>query len=169
MTCAGIQHEAPDWSALQGLFDGSKLLRPGVSVPEVAGLGSGRSVYLATPYRREVTNADGRFDRWLGRQAASAAALWSWRLAQEGASAVSPVILSTAICEVGIDLGQGPDPLDDNFWSAWCLPLMRDAAVFAVPPISGWDRSIGVWREACWALERNVPVCLIASPVAEVC
>lgn len=159
-----VADSGPDWGHLRASYGASSLLREGCTVSETAGIGSGRVVYLATPYSREVIDQNGNWNRDLHQSVVNVAGFWSWRLSYEGATAISPIVCADHIQKNGRCSGKGPRPLDDAWWSMWCLPLMRAAGCFAIPPIPGWDRSRGVWREACWALEHGVPVCLISSP-----
>ncbi|WP_295537611.1 DUF1937 family protein [uncultured Thioclava sp.] len=154
----------PDWGHLRATYAASGLLREECTVAAAAGIGSGRVVYLATPYSREVVDKHGVWCRDLHQSVVNVAGFWSWRLSYEGATAISPIVCADQIQVNGRCSGKGPGPLDDDWWSMWCLPLMRVAGCIVIPPIPGWDLSRGVWREACWALERGVPVCLISSP-----
>ncbi|KEP68430.1 hypothetical protein DL1_11855 [Thioclava dalianensis] len=156
----------PDWGWLRETFAGSNLLRVDCHVSDVCGIGSDRVIYLATPYSREVVGPNGQWLPDLHASMTRVAGWWSGRLSVEGGTPISPIICADHVIRYAQSAGQGPDPLDDPWWSSWCLPLMRAAGCFAVPPITGWDRSRGVWREVCWALERGVPVCLIARPAA---
>jgi hypothetical protein len=77
---------------------------------------------------------------------------------------VSPVVLSMAM--VAEDLGGSLDPLDEDFWNRWCLPLLHSAGCIVVPPVPGWDRSRGVWGECCYALRHGLPVWLIRCDIS---
>lgn len=151
----------PDWAALISKTPRGGLLN--VDMPFggiVAACRSRRSQsYLATPYSREVVGPDGRWDRGLSLIAQTRAARWMRHFAVEGVSAVSPIVLACEIIAADPEGFMGP--LDDPAWSHWCQAIMNSSGAVIVPPIEGWDRSRGVWREVCWALSENVPVYLV--------
>lgn len=150
----------PDWPALHAAYPGNALFRPDCPLITVARSVRGRMAYMATPYTLEVLDADQQWDRTRSFEIETRTARWARDLAMEGASVVSPILQACAICHA--DIEGHLDPLDDCFWARWCQPMMRAAGSVVVPPMTGWDRSRGVWREVCWALEHNVPVYLVA-------
>lgn len=126
---------------------------------EVVSLARGRLVYLASPYSRVVTDDGGGFDPGLSFRAGFQAALWSTRLASVGVTAVSPIVLSSAM--VGADARDVLDPLDAAFWTRWCEPLLRACDVLIVAPIPGWQDSDGCHHEVSWAVANGRPALLL--------
>lgn len=135
----------PAWDRLFDLYGGVCVGR----IPFVAAAARlrGRLVYLATPYSREVLDAAGEFCPARSAWSAARAAAWAQRFATEGVTAVSPIVQAVAM--LGVRGGGGLDPLDAAFWDDWCRPLLRASDAMVVPAMPGWDRSVGVWREAC--------------------
>lgn len=131
------------------------LLHLGATAESVARAASGQ-VYLASPYTLQVIDPrTGRWSRARSRTLAAAAALHAGLLARRGVTAVSPIVLSAAMCHLpATEL----DPLDERFWAGWCQHLLAVSRAVVVPDIPGWRQSLGVWREVIWALERNMPV-----------
>lgn len=123
------------------------LVRAGATPASVAGVSRGGLIYLATPFTRRLPDVGlcGLRDE---------AAVHVAALAREGVTAVSPVLLSAAACISMPAL----DPLDDDFWTRWCAPLLRAAAGVVVPDLPGWPRSRGVRFEMEAALARCIPV-----------
>lgn len=109
---------------------------------------AGNMVYLATPYSKEVVNAFGKWNRWQSLEASDRAAREMARLCAAGVTAVSPIHAAHAICDAAPSI----DPLDERFWARWCQPILQASRAVVIPEIAGWDRSVGVWREAVWAL-----------------
>jgi len=107
-----------------------------------------------------VLNDDLQWDAGLSMEAGLRAARWQRLFALEGVSVVSPIVQACAMLDA--DVERTIDPLDDAFWRHWCQPMLMASGAVVIPPISGWDVSRGVWREACWALQHNVPVYLVA-------
>lgn len=130
------------------------------SLHSVGAACAGRLVYLATPYSREVVTARGEWVMGLSERMQQQAAQEAERLCLRGVTAISPIVLSAAMCHLPIPRLIGLDPLDAAFWGAWCQPLLAASGAVVVPDIPGWDRSVGVWREAVWAVEHGVPVYL---------
>lgn len=149
----------PDWPALSVALQGSGLLQMSAAMDFVAARCRGRLTYLATPYSREVTD-HGRFSVHRSDLMGHAAADWQKRLALVGVSAVSPIVQAVAMLDAPgvVDL----DPLDDQFWTAWCAPMLAAAAALIIPPIDGWQRSRGIWAEALSLLRWNRPVFVLA-------
>ncbi|KEP69618.1 hypothetical protein DL1_03200 [Thioclava dalianensis] len=150
----------PDWPWLISTYPGDVLLHVERSFQDIADRICGRLAYLATPYTREVLGADLHWDRGLSIAAEIRAARWARRFALAGATVVSPIILACAICHS--DFEGDLSPLDEAFWARWCQPLLNACGAVVIPAIAGWDQSRGVWRDACWALQCNVPVYLVA-------
>jgi len=141
--------DRPDW---MGAF-GSDAVLIGATVDDVAARCGGRAVYLATPYSREVVVADA-WDWGLSMRASVVAAAQIGRLARAGVTAISPIVMATDACHADRAL----DPLDQAFWSAWCMPLLSACGLVYVPPLLGWARSRGVGAEIEWAIAHRVPV-----------
>lgn len=151
----------PDWAWLKATFPNDVLLRVDCPFIEVVGRVSGRMAYLATPYTRLVLDDDHCWNSGLSVDVEIRTARWIRHFAIEGATVVSPIVLACAV--IHADMEGNIDPLDDRFWSRWCQPILQAAGSVIVPAIEGWDASLGVWREACWALQHNVPVFLVAA------
>lgn len=153
-----------DWPALVKVGT-AKLLLHRHCTPEYVALNcTGRLVYLATPYSREVTRR-GQWDYRRSVVMQGKAAKAALDLCLAGVTAISPIVLSAEMCHVAwihtFDADpMVPDPLDAGLWEAWCRPLLCAAGAVVVPDIIGWNRSAGVWREAAWAVEHGVPVYL---------
>lgn len=156
--------ERIDWPCLRATYAGFGL-REQVSLGDLARRCRGVLGYLATPYSRPVLD---EFGAWcplrsddLGREAAR----WSRLLACEGISAISPVLIAVEM--ISADRVEGAlDPLDHMFWTTWCRPLLNRAQAVIVPPVAGWQDSLGVWQEARAALSCGTPVFLVAEGAA---
>ena len=151
----------PDWEGLISRTPSGGLLNVDTPFGGVVAACRSQSApsYLATPYSCEVRGDDGGWDRGLSVVAQTRAARWMCHFAAEAVTAVSPVVLACEI--VSADFEGWLDPLDDGFWAQWCQSLLASSRAVIVPPIEGWARSRGVWREVCWALSVNVPVYLV--------
>lgn len=144
----------PDWPTLiSGPARTSGLLTLGATPQDIAARATGY-VYLATPYSLEVVGEDGKWSRHRSYLLADLAVMSARRLAGHGVTAVSPIVLTDRMCSMTKAL----DPLDDDYWTRWCAPILRGASAVVVPEIEGWQRSRGIWHEVTWALERAVPV-----------
>ena len=152
-------HE-PDWQWLKARYPENILLHVDCPFMDVVQRASGCMAYLATPYTKAVLSDDLQWDCGLSIDVEVRTARWSRAFAIEGVTVVSPILMSCAICHV--DIEGGLDPLDDAFWSRWCQPMLSASGAVVIPAMDGWDASVGVWREACWALRNNVPVYLVA-------
>lgn len=130
------------------------LVRFGAGPEAVARYSGGRLVYLATPYSKQVIGPGGVWDFGLSAEASVRAARWAAQVARHGATAVSPIVMAAEMCHSARLL----DPLDEPFWGRWCAPLLAASGTVAVPAFAGWQRSRGIWREVCWALQHNLPV-----------
>lgn len=152
--------QQPDWAWLKRTFTKGVLLRVDHPLDQVLiDAPRGRMAYLATPYSREVVDADLRFDFCLAASVELRAARWARLLALRGITAVSPITQASMICAADFD--REIDPLDAVFWGRWCQPMLEASGSVIVPAIAGWDRSAGIWHEVCWALRHNVPVFLV--------
>ncbi len=146
---------AIDWPGLRAEYAGTGLLHEGLTVPDaVPVLGAGLA-YLASPYSLRVVEG-GRFLPYLSDMAADEAAGWSAALARGGVTAISPIVQAAPMIYHGID------PLDQPFWTRWCRPLLLAAQSVVIPPIRGWEVSLGVWHEATEALAACRRVVLLA-------
>ena len=145
--------KAIDWTMLNQMFSGSGLFVQNSNFDAVLRVGSHRLVYLATPYSKEVLDYTGKWCAARSEILGQEAAKWMGHLALNGVSCVSPIVQSVAM--VSVDNNMNIDPLDDMFWEKWCRPLLNRSDVVIIPPIDGWDRSYGVWREAWSALSCN--------------
>ena len=149
----------PDWAWLKASFPDDILLHVDREFADVANLCRSRMAYLATPYSLNVVGEGGRFSIAEAAQVEIKTARWARHFAIAGVTVCSPILLSCAITNA--DVEGHIDPLDEKFWEQWCRPMMYSCGVMIIPPMVGWDQSLGVWREACWALQNNVPVHLI--------
>lgn len=147
----------PDWPRLRALY--RDLLVSRLPLGGAVARLRGSLVYLASPYSLHVRGEDGAFDSGASAAMSARAAFWARLLAAEGVTAVSPVVLSAEM--VHADRGALLDPLDAAFWDGWCHPLLRACEAVVIPPIAGWDLSLGVWREACAAIARNRRVYIV--------
>lgn len=137
------------------------LLHRDVPLADVIAHCRGGLAYLATPYSRLVCGDAGIFDESASYECSFQAARWSRLLALEGVTAVSPIIQAAELLHA--DQLEGLlDPMDAQFWEAWCRPLLLASDVVIVPPQPGWQESEGIWGEVCHALLRNRQVFLIA-------
>lgn len=151
--------QVPDWDWLRREYPGDVLLHVEMPVDRVAALAGERQAYLATPYSLEVMNDDMQWDVGLSADIEFQTSQWVSEFAAQGVLTVSPILLACAACFA--DFNRRLDPLDDAFWSRCCQPLLVASGHVIVPPMQGWQRSRGVWREVCWALQSNVPVWLV--------
>ena len=150
---------AIDWAAafLKGHARAGVLHRD-VSLDFVAKRCQGRLVYLASPYSKRCL-IRGAWDEDLSLSLGFAAAKWVAELSLRGVTAISPVSQSSMMVSA---LQRGLlDPLDPAFWESWCRPLLHACEAVVVPPITGWDDSVGVWFEVQAALDANCPVYLL--------
>lgn len=160
---SGFRAGDPDWRGLAALQLREKpfaLLFFGCGAVDVLQRVPAGMVYLATPYSLEVVGPDGVWCAARSHDAAQRSAVEAARLAGLGVTAISPVVLSAAMC--------GPfrsalDPLDAGFWEGWCRPLLMASRGVAVPALRGWARSRGVWAEVLFGLRRQMPVLVYAT------
>lgn len=118
----------------------------------------GRLVYLATPYSKRAVDAAGAYCPAGAREAARGAVAWSARLAEDGITAISPIVLSQAMADT---FPSAIDPLDADFWNRWCAPLLMRCQAVIVPPMAGWRESAGVRHEVATAAGLGLPVYVI--------
>ena len=117
-----------------------------------------RPVYLASPFTQlarlpeDAPSATGML------RASDRAGLWLGRLADEGVTAISPVVISVSMIMAGCRL----PPFDHHAWMQWCKPLMNAAPAILVAPVDGWRESEGIRAEVTWAWHWGVPVRLLA-------
>ena len=103
----------------------------------------GGIIYLATPYTLLPQH-----------EAVEGAAWWQAHLAKtRRVVTISPV----AMC-ARMEPHVGDWTHDD--WMQFCYPLLDACRCVAVPPMAGWNKSVGVNLEIERALARNMPVIL---------
>ena len=128
----------------------------------------GRLVYLATPYSKIVVGDDGQWDECRSVDAMVLAAYWAGNFASEGITAVSPIVQSAVMVHASHAFESDPlDPLDADFWTAWCAPLLEASAAVVVPPIRGWRESLGIRHEVIEALTSGRPVFVLHADEGE--
>ena len=153
----------PDWSAQElSRHQASGMLRLDMPVGGVVAHSRGSLCYLATPYSKRAKSPSGHFCIFNAESAAADALLWATDLAAEGVTAISPILQSHAMADQG---RRDLDPLDHNMWMAWCAPLLLRSDVVIVPPIRGWQDSVGVWQEVLTALSMQKPVMCIRDEI----
>ena len=123
------------------------------NIGQIALMCRGRLCYLATPFSKMATRADGSLDFHGADQSARLAEHYVLEFALRGVTAISPISASWRAVQAGPNK---IDPLDSVFWEAWCLPLLNRCAAVIVPPILGWDESKGVAAEAMFCITHNV-------------
>lgn len=156
--------QSPDWERLRTEFGFCALLQEAVPLSGFGGLTGGRLVYMATPYSKLVTADDGSWDHGRSVAVEVRTARWAREFALQGVTVASPILTACAILNADV-LHCDIDPLDDDFWACWCQPMLEACSAVVIPPMSGWDQSLGVYREALWALSYMVPVYLLEGEV----
>ncbi|AUQ89377.1 MULTISPECIES: DUF1937 family protein [Phaeobacter] len=151
---------SPDWEWLKATYPGDVLLHVDCPFLDVVRRIGGRMAYLATPYTRQVLDSDLQWDSGLSLDLEVRTARWARAFAIEGVTVASPIVMACAM--LNADVEAQLDPLDIAFWARWCQPILSASGSVVIPAMDGWDRSRGVWREACWGLQHNVPVYLVA-------
>ncbi|MCU0909815.1 MAG: DUF1937 family protein [Rhodobacteraceae bacterium] len=150
-----------DWGKLLALRPSHLILGadPGHVARRVGG-----QVYLATPYTRRVVDVAGAYDPDLNLSLMFEAAWEARRLAQLGVTAISPIVQAAGMVALHRPRhGARPlDPLDAEFWTRWCAPVLAASEAVVVPDLPGWADSAGVLHEVKTALGRNKPVYLYA-------
>ncbi|MGV6840590.1 MAG: DUF1937 family protein [Planktomarina sp.] len=152
--------QGPDWDNPNLIpFQAGELLYRNADLGMVADHCCGSLCYLATPYSRVAVYDDGEWSPCESLQCSDRAARWARHFALDGVTAISPIIQSVGMlhCDLGGDL----DALDAAFWENWCRPLLVATGPVIIPPIPGWNHSVGIWREAIYALEHNRSVFVI--------
>ena len=148
-----------DWPGDLPPYAGKSLLYRNARLADVIAHCRGRLVYLATPYSKIVVVDDGQWDVGLSFDAMIRAAHWAGHLASEGITAVSPIVQSAEMVHASCVFKSDPlDPMDADFWTAWCAPLLEASAAVVVPPIRGWCESLGIRHEVIEALTSGRPV-----------
>lgn len=156
-----LDTESPNWNALHdSAWTETDMLVFGLTSRDVSKRAKGRLVYLASPYSKLAVDHHGKFCDRRSKQAADDAARWQSIFAFEGLTSISPIMVSVNICDMDVTDAYF-DPLDENYWENWCRPLLAQSEVLVIPPIKGWDESIGVWREAVYFIKRCRPVFLM--------
>ncbi|MDI3335885.1 DUF1937 family protein [Defluviimonas aestuarii] len=146
-----LQSQTPDWQALARIArEKALLVRFGETDESVAALASGL-VYLATPYSKVTLDDRGNWSFHASADAMERASRVSARLAKLGITAVSPIVMAADMCHTDATL----DPLDADFWTRWCAPILAASRSVVVPSIPGWDQSVGIWHEVREAIGRN--------------
>lgn len=147
------------WAELVAQYGGSGLLASGVGAEGVAKRCGGRAVYLATPYSRVVLDVRGNWCISRSIVAQERAAIAARDLALRGIPALSPILISSEMCHVETlaypEHERRLDPLDAEFWTRWCAPLLAVCEVIYVPAIRGWRESAGILHEARTMLTKN--------------
>lgn len=164
---AAIEAGRPAWGALLAPAVRDRwapLLHVGADLGAVALHDRAGLWYLATPYSLEVVDDAGRWCPVAALHIAGQAACWAERLRRVGVTAISPIVQSDRMVRRwGFDAGGDPvaDPLDGDAWVRWCRPLLCACDGVIVPPVEGWQRSVGIWGEVVFALSGNRRVFLL--------
>lgn len=140
----------PDWSSVR-LAVATGRAGQFMSARDVAAQGAGL-VYLATPYSNW-------FRRGRGAWAAAEAAAAAERFARLGVPCFAPIVIAEAMLQ-GRDCAL--DPLNDEFWTAWCAPALRACDCVVVADVEGWEASWGCAFESREALRIGKPLWLMA-------
>lgn len=140
----------PDWSAVRAAIASGRAAQF-MAPHDVAAQGAGL-VYLATPYSAWHRAGLGP---WAARRAAEAAE----RFARLGVPCFAPIVIAEAMLQ-GRDCAL--DPLDDDFWTAWCAPALRACDCVVVADVEGWEASFGCAHEAREALRLGKPLWLMS-------
>jgi len=129
-----------------------------------------RAPYLATPYTKRSTNFNGDFCLDSAGRAAGDAEAWAGWFAAHGVSVDCPISeghrATMAGRFVGLDgrvqiLEYDLDPLDVDFWAAWCAPRIERADCMVIPPIYGRGDSQGIAAEMLEFQNTGRPVFII--------
>ena len=157
-----------DWPGDLPPYAAKSLLYHNARLADVIAHCRGRLVYLATPYSKIAVGDDGQWDAILTMDVTTRAANWAGHLASEGITAVSPIVQSVEMVYASHVLASDPlDPLDADFWTAWCAPLLEASAAVVVPPIRGWCESLGIRHEVIQALTSGRPVFVLHADEGE--
>ncbi|WP_306131023.1 DUF1937 family protein [Roseovarius sp. MMSF_3350] len=131
--------------------------RVDATMSEVVSECRGRLCYLATPYSKMVLDDAGRWSREKSITAAILAGRWVRDFALDGVTALSPIALCCAALDADHVTGY-LDPLDAVFWENWCRPMLNASGAVIVPPLPGWQESVGIGVEVRAALQIGLPV-----------
>jgi hypothetical protein len=148
-----------DWAFLAAEFDGSELFFGNATLDFAASLCRGQVAYLAAPFSRRAVSRDGAYDLVGAGAATFEASKWAGLCLCAGQPVLSSVGLISDM--VAADLHDAFDPCDRAFWSTFCKPLAARCDVVFVPPIAGWDESLGVFEAVGDALAMQKRVFLI--------
>ena len=144
---------ARDWRAPAfEAFAQAQLFHRDVSLIDVAQHCRGSLSYLATPYSKVALDAWGDWCPSTSLECAEQAGLCARSLALAGVTAISPIIQAVEMVHADFR-DERLDPLDAEFWEAWCRPLLAASWYVIVPPIDGWAESDGIWLEVRTALQ----------------
>lgn len=102
-------------------------------------------IYLACPY----SHPDAAVRNYRFRNICRIAAA----LMREGYVVFSPLSHSVPIAEIG-----GIDDVDNDFWLAQDLPILRKCDELIVVELDGWESSKGVQAEIEEAKRLNIPI-----------
>lgn len=159
-----LDTDEPNWKALHdSVWTDTGMLVFGATLPKIVTRAKGKLIYLATPYSKLVVDAEGVWSEFKSDLNGSVAVGWQSELAGHGLTSISPIAASMAICEMA-SADYDLDQLDAEFWERWCFPLLARSEALVIPPIDGWDESVGVWREAVYFLKHCRPV-FVMKPV----
>lgn len=116
----------------------------------------GEIVYVATPISRYLARGE-------AGQCLQLAAEWQGWLLSEGLSPICPALLTVApLLARGDDhVGLMLQGMEHDWWMRACLPWMDACNWCVVPPITGWDQSVGTWQEAMTFARWGRPVRLL--------
>jgi hypothetical protein len=148
-----------DWAFLAGEFDGSELFFSNATLDFAVSLCKGQVAYLAAPFSRRAVSRDGAYDLVGAGAATFEASKWAGLCLSAGQPVLSSVGLISDM--VAADLHGAFDPCDRAFWATFCKPLAARCDVVFVPPIVGWDESLGVFEAVSDALAMQKRVFLI--------
>lgn len=118
---------------------------------------SAAPVYLATPYSKEVIDAEGNLSLALAEKQVELATWESLVLTCYGFTVISPIVLSGGMINLRYrpEASSLPHPLDGKAWANWCKPLLYACRIVVVPDLPGAIRSAGVLHEVRQAIKRN--------------
>jgi hypothetical protein len=146
----------------EGILDrhAGGLVRFGVALPHVRWWGG--LVYVATPYSKRVTDADGLWDGAKSRALAYEAAAVCDRLMMHGAVAISPIAQAHLMVSREPRPEAAVHPLDHDAWADWCARIVAACGAVFIPDLPGWAESEGVLQETAEAVRLCKPVLIEA-------
>lgn len=100
--------------------------------------------YLATPYSKFERGLDAAFRE---------ACVLTARLIKTGIAVYCPVVQSHFLAIHG-----NIDPLDQEFWGKFNLPMLRVCRTLIVAHMNGWDQSTGIAQEIEFFEKRARPI-----------